>query len=183
MKSSRSVKNFAVGIVSVALLSAFGFVTPAHASVSTSDSSEVQISSLCPFIDPSVPVELTYEQLVIAQSVLEEFDVELIAALEQANFSYKIIGPRPRALPALSVVASAATAVVAWCVKGALSSIPASAIQHMAHKALQDNVPPPDYVMNAIFGCAGGPVIGALTSQWMRVKFAGAVLSVLMRIR
>ena len=38
-------------------------------------------------------------------------------------------------------------------------------------------------MMNAIFGCAGGPVVGALTTQAMRVKFAGAVLAFVTKIR
>lgn len=52
----------------------------------------------------------------------------------------------------------------------------------MVHQA-NSNVPPPDWVLNAIFGCAGGPVLGVLTSQAMRLKFAGAVLAAVIKLR
>ena len=121
--------------------------------------------------------EITYQDLVTAESVL---DSELEEALADVDVDYQMVGPAPRALPA---VAAAAVAVVGWCVKGALSSVPASALQDAASRATDEGVPPPDYIMNAIFGCAGGPVLGALTSQAMRVKFAGAVLAFTIKIR
>lgn len=73
-----------------------------------------------------------------------------------------MVGPAPRALPA---VAAAAVAIVGWCVKGVLTSVPASAIQDAASRATDEAVAPPDYIMNAIFGCAGGLIVGALTPR------------------
>ena len=121
--------------------------------------------------------EITYQDLVTAESVL---DPELEEALSDVDVNYRMVGPAPRALPA---VAAAAVAVVGWCVKGALTSVPASAIQDAASRATDGSVAPPDYMMNAVFGCAGGPVVGALTTQAMRVKFAGAVLAFVIKIR
>ena len=109
--------------------------------------------------------EITYQDLVTAESVL---DPELEEALSDVDVNYRMVGPAHRDLPA---VAAAAVAVVGWCVKGALTSVPDGAVA------------PPDYMMNAVFGCAGGPVVGALTTQAMRVKFAGAVLAFVFKIR
>lgn len=124
--------------------------------------------------------QLTHEDLEIAHSLIREgaLSDDVVAALEGVEIDYEIIGPAPRALP---VVAAVAVAAVAWCAKGALSSLPASAIQQLVNQA-NKNIPPPDWIMNAIFGCAGGPVIGALTSQWMRVQFAGAVMAMILRL-
>lgn len=124
----------------------------------------------------SEPTQLTYADLLLAASVTND---ELVVALEDAEVNYEIVGPAPRALP---VVAAAAVAAVGWCVKGAISSVPASAIQHAVSQT-NAGVEPPDYLMNAIFGCAGGGVVGALTTQWMRVQFAGAVLAFVIKIR
>lgn len=121
--------------------------------------------------------EITYQDLVTAESVL---DPELEEAFSGSDVDYRMVGPAPRALPA---VAAAAVAVVGWCVKGALTSVPASVVHDAASRATNESVPPPDYMMNAIFGCAGGPVVGALTTQTMRVKFAGAVLAFVTKIR
>lgn len=121
--------------------------------------------------------EVTYQDLVTAESVL---DPELEEALSDVDVDYRMVGAAPRALPA---VAAAAVAVAGWCVQGALGSVPASVIQHAASRATDETIPPPDYMMNAIFGCAGGPVVGALTTQAMRVKFAGAVLAFVIKIR
>ena len=121
--------------------------------------------------------EITYPDLVTAESVL---DPELEEAFFDVDVKYRMVGPAPRALPA---VAAAAVAVVGWCVKGALTSVSASAIQDAASRATDEAVAPPDYMMNAIFGCAGGPLVGALTTQAMRVKFAGAVLAFVIKTR
>ena len=115
--------------------------------------------------------EITYQDLVTAESVL---DPELEEAFFDVDVKYRMVGPAPRA---------AAVAVVGWCVKGALTSVSASAIQDAASRATDEAVAPPDYMMNAIFGCAGGPLVGALTTQAMRVKFAGAVLAFVIKTR
>ncbi|WP_205413109.1 hypothetical protein [Austwickia chelonae] len=130
---------------------------------------------------PVAPVaQLTYQDIQEAQSLIDSgyLSDEIIRALDGVEVQYELIGPAPRALP---VVAAIAVAAVAWCAKGALSSLPASAIQDLASRANQ-NIPPPTWVSNAIFGCAGGPVIGALTSQWMRTKFIAAVLAMIIRL-
>ena len=64
-----------------------------------------------------------------------------------------MVGPAARALPE---VAAVAVAVAGWCVKGALTSVPPCAIQDAASRATDEAVPPPNYMMNAIFACPGG---------------------------
>ena len=127
------------------------------------------------------PVQVPYSYISTAEAMIADgtIDDEVVNALEGAEVNYEIVGPAPRALPA---VAAAAVAVAAWCVKGALGSLVPSTIQQMAHEE-NDGIEPPSWVMNAIFSCAGGPVIGALTTQAMRVKFAGAVLATVIKLR
>ena len=127
------------------------------------------------------PVQLPYPYIAAAEEVLAAgiIDDELVSALEGTEVDYEIAGPSPRALPAVAAMAAAA---VAWCTKGALSSLVPSTLQQLAHQA-HSGIEPPTWVMNAIFGCAGGPILGALTSQAMRVKFAGIVLATVIKVR
>lgn len=104
-------------------------------------------------------------------------DDDIVSALNDtdpnvAEPSVTVVGPRPRALLAAAALAVGA---FAWCAKGALPSLVPSDLQEMAHQ-VNSNDPPPDWVTSAILGCAGGPVLGTLTSQARRLKFAGAVL-------
>lgn len=127
------------------------------------------------------PVQIPSSYIATIEELIADgtIDSELVEALEGVQIDYEIVGPTPRALPA---VAAAAVAAVAWCVKGAFSSLIPSSLQWLAHQA-NNGIEPPTWVMNAIFGCAGGPVLGALTTQTMRIKFAGAVLSALIKLR
>lgn len=79
--------------------------------------------------------EIAYRDLVTAESVL---DLELEEALSGTDIDYRMVGPAPRALPA---VAAAAVAVVGWCVNGALTSVPASAVHDAASRATNVSVP------------------------------------------
>ncbi|MBS5996540.1 hypothetical protein L2121_11425 [Corynebacterium diphtheriae bv. mitis] len=135
----------------------------------------------CAASNEEKPVQIPYSYISTAESMIADgtIDDEVVNALEGVEVNYEIVGPAPRALPA---VAAAAVAVTAWCVKGAVGSLAPSAIQQIAHAA-NDGIEPPSWVMNAIFGCAGGPVLGALTTQTMRVKFAGAVLAAVIKLR
>lgn len=122
-----------------------------------------------------------YAAVAVGEQLLADgvIDEELANALEDVDAPYVIEGPRPRALP---VVAALAVAGAAWCVKGALGSLVPSALQQMAHQA-HDGIEPPTWVTNAVFGCAAGPVLGALASQAMRLKFVAAVLSAVIKLR
>lgn len=126
-------------------------------------------------------IHIPYSAIAEAEELIADgtIDPELVAALENVDVDYVIVGPQPRALPA---IAAAAVAVTAWCVNGALASLVPSALQEMASRAF-DGIEPPDWVMNAIFGCAGGPVLGALASQALRLKFAAAVLAAVIKLR
>ena len=129
----------------------------------------------------SPPVaQLTYQEIQQAESLIDEgyLPDELIEALEGVEVEYELIGRAPNALP---VVAAIAVAAVAWCVRGALASLVPSALQAMANRANR-NISPPTWVSNAIFGCAGGPVLRVLTSQWLRNKFVAAVLAMVIRL-
>ncbi|MHC9940899.1 hypothetical protein ACQX2H_05585 [Corynebacterium diphtheriae] len=106
-------------------------------------------------------------------------DPSVVFALNNTDPNDTVVGPQPRALPA---VAALALAGVAWCAKGALSSLVPSVLHAMVHQA-NSNVPLPDRVLNALFGCAEGPVLGAVSSQAMRLKFAGAVLAAVIKLR
>ncbi|MCZ9309928.1 hypothetical protein LH392_01270 [Corynebacterium uberis] len=119
---------------------------------------------------------LTRQDIVWAEAVI---DHDLVSALAGVEIPYQDESDS-RAVP---LVAAVAVAVVGWCVNGALSSVAPSAIQEMVSQATAGKIAPPDWVMNAIFGCAGGPVLGALTTQAMRVKFASAVLAFVIKIR
>lgn len=127
------------------------------------------------------PVQLPYSAITEAEKLIASgsLDPELVTALEGIDVNYEIVGSQPMTLPAVAAVAVAA---VAWCVKGALSSIVTSGVQQMANLA-HEGIAPPDWVMNAIFGCAGGLVLGALTSQAMRLKFAVVVLATVIKLR
>ncbi|AKE42165.1 hypothetical protein UL82_10140 [Corynebacterium kutscheri] len=135
----------------------------------------------CVNLPNNEPVTVPYAAVAAAEELIANgvIDDDIVSALNDTDPNVTVVGPQPRALPA---VAALAVAGVAWCAKGALSSLVPSALQEMVHQA-NSNIPPPDWVMSAIFGCAGGPILGALTSQAVRVKFAGAVLATIIKLR
>lgn len=138
-------------------------------------------SNDCSELHNDEPVAVPYAAVASVEELIDNgtIDAAVVSALNTTDPNVTVVGPQPLALP---VVAALAIAGVAWCAKGALSSLVPSALQAMVHQA-NSNVPPPDWVLNAIFGCAGGPVLGALTSQAMRLKFAGAVLAAVIKLR
>ncbi|MGL5406132.1 MAG: hypothetical protein ACRDAX_04980 [Propionibacteriaceae bacterium] len=172
-------KTSVIGSLSLAISLTLSPMAPAQATEGTYTTT-VNCSTLG-VANTSGMVKLTYKEIAAAKQMIDSglIDKSIVVALEGVRIDYEIIGPSPRALP---VVATVAVAAVAWCAKGALGSLPASALQDIANRANND-IPPPDYVMNAIFACAGGPVLGVLTSQWMRVRFAGAVIGLILKIR
>ncbi|MHC9572579.1 hypothetical protein ACQQ6Y_03010 [Corynebacterium diphtheriae] len=138
-------------------------------------------SNDCSELHNDEPVAVPYAAVAAVEELIDNgtIDPSVVFALNNTDPNVTVVGPQPRALPA---VAALALAGVAWCAKGALSSLVPSALQAMVHQA-NSNVPSPDRALNAIFGCAGGPVLGALSSQAMRLKFAGAVLTAVTKLR
>lgn len=106
-------------------------------------------------------------------------DPSVVFALNTTDPNVAVVGPQLRVLP---VAAALALAGVAWSASGGLASLVPSALQTMVHQA-NSNVPPPDWVLNAIFGCGGSPVLGVLTSQATGLKFAGTVLAAVIKWR
>lgn len=149
--------------------------------LSQESNNEVTDPATCVDLPSDEPVAVPYTAVAAAEELIDSgvIDDEIVFALNETDPNVTVVGPQPRALPA---VAALAVAGVAWCVKGALSGLTTSALQQIVH-LVNSNVPPPDWVMSAIFDCAGGPVLGALTSQAMRVKFAGAVLATVIKLR
>ena len=175
MKPVLRQKLFAC-IIAITMVASGGNISSALAHAPDSSNTQPQIAS-----EQDDPIQVPYAAVAEAEHLIAEgtIDSEMLKSLNEIDVNYEIVGPQPRILPAVAAIAVGA---VSWCVKGALSSLPASGIQHLASKA-HDGIAPPNWVMNAIFGCAGDPVVGALTSQFARVKFAGAVLAAVIKLR
>lgn len=156
-------------------------LTAIHSPSALAENLEPVNAETCVASGDGEPVQIPYYAITDANELIAHSAAEpdVIEALEGVDVNYEIVGPQPMALPAVAAIAVAA---VAWCVKGAFTSLPASGIQQMASMA-HDGIAPPTWVMNAIFGCAGGPVLGALTSQAMRVNFAAVVLATVIKLR
>ena len=135
----------------------------------------------CVGLDNDEPVAVPYAAVAAAEELIASgaIDDDIVSALNNTDPNVTVVGPRPRALPA---AAALAVAGAAWCAKGALTTLVSSTVQEIIHR-VNSEIPPPEWVLSAIIGCVSGDILGVLASQTLRLKFVGAVLATVIKLR
>lgn len=161
-------------VAGVAMLTAgalFAGATPALAS-STAQSGATGSSRAAQTTEKAP--ELTPEQ---RQFIEKEMGAGALAEISRAMQEQNKDGVQTRAFP----IAAAAVAAAAWCARGALASVPTSALSDVADGKFSGKN---TYIRNAIIGCLGGEIGGwawKVLPGWVKNKAVAMVAAFIIK--